>query len=164
MKKLAVLFVVVSFIVAGIVSAEAEKRTYASTNKAKAGYAGDWGAGVQLGTLTGATTKYFWTTDWALDATAGYDFRDETIGIAADATYNFRDLVNVSDGSLYFYGGAGVKYTTDNSIFYLRVPLGSNYFFSSGRYDIYAEVVPSYRLTDGKGIRLEFALGGRYYF
>ncbi|MBI2608180.1 MAG: hypothetical protein HYW47_01105 [Deltaproteobacteria bacterium] len=127
---------------------------------------GDFGAGVQLGGLTGGTAKYFLSKYVGLVATIGYDWGDSSLGAAFDGLYHFRDMltVKVPEGALFFYTGVGGRFTFNKSIVYLRVPLGINYFLKDYRVGTYLELVPGYRLNNNAGFDFDWALGARYYF
>ena len=131
---------------------------------------GDWGAGVQLGGLTGATAKYFLSKYVGLVATAGYDWGDSSLGVAFDGLYHFRDMfkVKVPEGALFFYTGLGGRFTFSNSLVYLRVPLGVNYFLKDYPVGTYFELVPGYQFNsttgNSSGFDFDWALGARYYF
>jgi hypothetical protein len=89
--------------------------------------------------------------------------------------HNFNQL-NVGEGYLALYVGAGGQYTVFESLddsnapgsgenqFALRGPLGVTYLLGSSPIDVFVEVAPTLRITDPTALRFDGAIGFRYYF
>jgi len=92
--------------------------------------------------------------------------------------YLFHDFnkLNVGEGYLALYVGAGGQYTVFESIdepgapgsgenqFALRSPLGVTYLLGSSPIDVFVEVAPTLRITEPTALRFDGAIGFRYYF
>ena len=171
LKWLSGLFVVAVFFFGLNVHAAKEVAAAKSAKTmTKGGTQGDFGAGGQLGVLSGGTAEYFLSDYFSLQGVVGYDFSDSGLGVSGDALYHFVDALkpSVSKGDLAFYAGLGVKQTFGNGNHdntKVRVPLGADYFFEgANKWQAYGELVPEWKVTNNSGFDFEGAVGARYFF
>lgn len=134
-------------------------------NSATAQKKGDnFGIGIMLGEPTGLTIKK-WTSDKiAFDIGAAWSLSDakEALHLHTDFLLHswFQDNPNLA-----FYYGVGARTILDeNAKLGLRVPLGLNYVFEHGPFDVFVEAVPILDLAPDTKFAGNGAVGLRFYF
>ena len=160
------------------VSAQADDSTLLATNTAaptmttmpsSSGMAGRFGAGVTLGEPIGASLKYFFTDDLAIDGAIGWSLHDHTdFYLHSDLLLHNFDLIPVSQGKMPLYFGAGGLLRFRNSglddQFGISVPVGVSYFFDSAPVEVFAEVGPALELTPSLRGEVTGGVGVRFWF
>jgi hypothetical protein len=125
--------------------------------------AGDLGAGVIVGNPTGVTGKVWVNGTQAVDAGLGVSTH-----LAAYGDYlwhSWKALPQPTQGKLPVYFGLGAQVRT----FYhaelgIRTVAGVAYWLPNNPVEIFAEVVPVFRLAPNTSVGLDGGLGLRYYF
>lgn len=129
--------------------------------------ADNFGIGVIAGEPTGLNGIYWLSRTTAIDASVAWSFGGSDNAVQVDADYmlyRYR-VINVESGELplYFGAGARVKFATD-TVLSARFPIGLDYLFDDTPLDIFGEVVPVLDLIPDTELRLNAALGIRFYF
>ena len=126
------------------------------------------GLGIIVGEPTGVTFKYWLDKTSAIDAAAAWSFTSPgAFHIHADYLLHSFDLFTVSGGGrvpLYYGIGGRLKFVSDNTRLGIRVPVGLEYIFPDGKFDIFLEVVPLLDIAPETNFTLNAALGARYFF
>ena len=128
---------------------------------------GSFGLGIIAGEPTGLSAKIWWSQRSAIDLAAAWSFQDETaLHLHGDYVAHFFDLIPVSKGSLPLYAGVGgrVKFGEHDEFVGIRVPVGLAYLFEGVPVDAFVEIVPILELTPETELRLNAAIGARYFF
>ncbi|MDE2491834.1 MAG: hypothetical protein KGM24_13390 [Elusimicrobia bacterium] len=122
------------------------------------------GVGVALGEPIGVTAKVPLNGPWAADAGAGLS--DGNFGLWGDALWNDPTLLpQPRKGKLTAYAGAGPQLRTGGDMrFGLRTIVGASYRFDGHPIELYAEVGPMFRFTQGGHVDPVGAVGLRLYF
>jgi hypothetical protein len=66
-----------------------------------------------------------------------------------------------------FYYGIGARFVShenDDARIGLRAPLGIDYMFDNGRFDIFMEIVPIFNVMPETDFDLGGGIGARFYF
>ncbi|HMP89002.1 MAG TPA: DUF3996 domain-containing protein [Kiritimatiellia bacterium] len=136
------------------------------------------GVGLMVGEPTGISLKKWIDADRAFDAGIAWSFSDN-----ASLHFHGDYLIHRNDDfpppelkgkSRYYYGlGFRIKLKEDNrgrgkndddAMIGIRIPLGITYLFSEAPIDIFAEIVPILDVAPDTDVRLNAAIGVRYYF
>jgi hypothetical protein len=129
---------------------------------------GSFGLGLLLGEPTGLGMKYWLSGRTAVDAGAGWSFKDrDGFQLHGDFLYHILDLVHVDKGQLPLYIGVGgrVKFVEhgDNRAG-LRLPVGVAYLFADAPVEVFAEVAPIIDFAPNTSLQWNGGIGFRYYF
>ena len=139
-------------------------KTYTS---AQPGQARDFGVGAILGSPTGFSLKYWLTDTTAVDGAFAWHFGDHNrFQFHADHLWHIRlPEVNVPDGRLPFYVGAGLRVISGpDAEAGVRIPLGLSYLLSKAPLEFFAEIVPVIDFAPDTEADLDGGIGVRYYF
>jgi hypothetical protein len=135
----------------------------AAANPVRAQKAGDLGAGVILGNPTGGTMKSWTTDNQAIDA--GLGVSNHLTAYADYLWHTFTVFSQPAHGRLGLYFGAGAQVRTfHDAEFGVRTVAGVTYWLPNNPIEIFAEVVPVFRLLPGDSVGLDGGLGVRYYW
>lgn len=132
------------------------------------------GLGIILGEPTGVSVKGWIDHDTAVDAAAAWAFSGHSsFQVHADYLKHVYGIVDHAGigGRLPFYYGVGgrIKFhdrrngATDTRAG-VRIPFGLTYLPDDAPFDLFLEVVPVLDATPSTDLRLNAAIGGRYYF
>ncbi len=130
----------------------------------------EFGLGVILGEPTGLSMKAWSGPDRAIDAAAAWAFADHSaINIHADYLFHSYRLFRVERGRMPVYYGLGVRVLFQDqperqTRVGVRIPLGTEYLFSSATLGIFLEIVPILDLSPATNFDLSAAVGIRFYF
>jgi hypothetical protein len=128
------------------------------------------GVGIIVGEPTGLSFKQWTDNTHALDAAVAYSLSDGNyFQFHADyLIHNNSAALNPPElkGSLPWYYGVGGRIRTDrgSTRVGVRVPLGITYLFADAPVDFFAEIVPVVDIAPDVSLRLNGAIGLRYYF
>jgi hypothetical protein len=135
----------------------------AAANPLWAQQAGDIGAGVVVGNPTGGTAKYWFDGSQAVDVGLGFSTR-----LTAYSDYLWHAwsiLPQPAQGKLSLYFGVGAQVRAfNNAEFGIRTVAGVSYWLPRAPVEIFAELVPVFRLTPGTSVGLDGGVGARYYW
>lgn len=125
--------------------------------------AGDVGAGVILGSQTGATGKFWLNGSRALDA--GIGFNSHTALYGDYLWHSWKALPQPSEGKLPVYLGLGAQIgDSSHNNLGLRAVAGIAYWLPHDPLEIFLELVPVLHLSHHDGVDLNASVGLRYYF
>ena len=139
-----------------------------------AAYAGmpGLGVGVIAGEPTGLSVKKWLDGRSAVDGALAWSFVDGTsFQIHADYLRHSSDFTEEFHGQLPFYYGLGARIRfkgddkgNDDARIGARIPLGLTYMFQKEPIDLFMEVVPVLDVAPETDMKLNAAIGIRYYF
>lgn len=136
---------------------------FASAAPLRAQQARDVGLGVVVGNPTGITGKLWLDGTQAVDAGLGYS--SKTTFYADYLWHMWEALPQPSVGKLPLYFGFGPQVRMfDDAEFGIRAVAGAAYWLPQHPVELFLEVVPVFRLTQGSSVGLDAGLGLRYYF
>ncbi len=146
------LLAVVALVVAGATPANADPNGY--------------GLGFVFGEPSGITGKMWAGQNTAFVGGLAWSFVDDgATAVYGDYIWHSYGLLNVQTGALPLYYGAGARIQfEDRSRFGIRTVVGLNYQFRSQPFDAFVEFVPLFDITPDADLKLNAALGFRYFF
>ena len=128
-----------------------------------------FGLGVIIGEPTGISIKNWLKDTTAIDAAIAWSFSDyQSFQFHAD--YLFHNPRVIERSLPVYYGIGGRLKLTNNDIrnndtrLGIRFPVGITYLFQNAPFDFFVEVVPILDVLPGTDVKLNAALGGRFYF
>ena len=125
------------------------------------------GLGIIVGEPTGFSFKLWTDSGFALDGAAAWSFTGNgALHLHGDLLRHRYDLVEVDgDGLPLYYGiGARIRLVDGDDLVGLRIPLGVDYVFDDGRFDVFFELVPTMNVMPHTDFSLNAGLGCRYWF
>ena len=126
----------------------------------------DLGVGLIVGEPTGISLKW-WNEGTAVDAAVGWSLDHDNFYVHCDHVWHrrFEDMDFGARAPFYYGIGARfVSHKNNDARIGLRVPLGIDYMFDNGRFDIFLEVVPTFDLMPETKFGVGGGIGARYYF
>ena len=132
----------------------------------------DTGIGIILGEPTGFSGKIWWNEDMAFDGGVAWSFTgDPHLHIHGDVLWHnwnvLKDTFEVDDssGSLpLYYGIGGILKVGDDAKLGMRFVLGTAYIFENAPFDIFFEIAPIMDVAPETELRLNAAVGSRFWF
>jgi hypothetical protein len=136
---------------------------------AVAGAASSVGLGVIAGEPTGLTIKLWGSSRHAFDGAAGWSIGEGGwIYLHGDYLWHRYEIdPGYLEGSLPYYFGVGCRvllHEGDDSRLGVRLPIGLDYLFDGGRFDVFVEVAPVIDLVPETDIDVSGGVGARFYF
>ena len=130
-----------------------------------------FGAGIQLGDLSGPSIVHR-TLEGTIQGAVGWGFRGSSMQLCADYTRNLRVIASEQTPRVSYavYSGSGIRlnmYSSGVSSWSsmgLRVPLGVAALPKHLRIDGYLQASPTLQLYPYSALLVEINMGGRYYF
>lgn len=127
------------------------------------------GLGVMAGEPTGVTVKVWGSSRHAFDGAAGWSIGEGGwIYLHGDYLWHRYELdPEEFEGSVPYYFGVGGRlllHEGDDSRIGVRFPIGLDYLFDGGRFDVFIEVAPVLDLVPETDFDLTGGVGARYYF
>ena len=130
------------------------------------------GIGIIAGEPTGVSIKKWIDSRSAIDRALAWSFVDEgSFQIHTDyLRHNFSFTKEMKGRMPLYYGvGARIKLKgngkgSDDARLGVRIPLGLTYLFEEESIDAFVEVVPILDITPETDIKINAAIGVRYYF
>ena len=125
--------------------------------------AGDFGTGIIFGNPTGGTAKFWLDNNRALDASVGFN---TSLALYGDYLWNnWKVLPQPAGGKLPVYLGLGAQVMPSSPHeFGLRAVAGIAYWLPRNPIEIFLELVPILRFSQGDSVYLNASVGLRYYF
>jgi hypothetical protein len=124
------------------------------------------GLGLIFGEPTGLSAKLWTSERTAIDAAVAWSFVGSGwLHLQADFLMHNYDIIDVSQGALPLYYGAGafLGFSTDLGLG-ARIPLGMAYQFEGAPVDIFAEIAPGISLLPEIKFYIGGGIGVRYFF
>lgn len=127
------------------------------------------GLGVMAGEPTGITLKVWGSSEHAFDGAAGWSIGEGGwIYLHGDYLWHRYELdPDEFEGRVPYYFGLGGRvllHEGDESRLGVRFPIGLDYVFDGGRFDVFIEVAPVLDLIPETDFDLSGGVGARYYF
>jgi hypothetical protein len=128
----------------------------------------DVGVGVIAGEPTGLSFKLWGDGASGLDAASGWSFGDEG-RLYLHADYLWQRMIEDREigGTVPFYFGVGGRVLLRegrDSRLGIRIPLGLDYFFEEGRFNVFVELAPIIDLVPETEFDLSGGVGLRFLF
>lgn len=137
------------------------------TNQVKAqadrGGGGNLGIGAMFGEPTGISVKSWNNERTAFDVGAAWSLTEDE-ALHMHTNFLIHSWFEDTEDLAFYYGIGGRVIFADDSQVGVRVPLGLNYVFPEGTFDIFVEAVPIMDLTPETEFAGNGAVGIRYYF
>jgi hypothetical protein len=125
------------------------------------------GLGVILGEPTGFSLKAHKGEENAIDGAVAWSLSGNNhLHIHADYLRHLTDVITVSKGQLPIYIGVGGRVVLRENAkdwWGVRVPVGLDYYFEGGRFDVFGEIVPIMDVLPDVEFDLEGAIGARFW-
>lgn len=141
---------------------------FAGVARAEGDPAYGFGLGIMVGEPTGINGKMWTSPENAIVGGAAWSFSENgEFALHGDYLWHKFTLLNVEKGKLPLYFGVGARMQMrDNADdrFGVRIPVGLDYLFADAPVDIFIEFVPILDLTPDTEMRLNAALGARFFF
>jgi hypothetical protein len=127
------------------------------------------GLGVMAGEPTGITLKVWGSSEHAFDGAAGWSIgEDGRLYLHADYLWHRYELdPEEFRGTVPYYFGVGCRvllHEGDDSRLGVRFPIGLDYVFDGGRFDVFIEVAPVLDVVPETEFDLSGGVGARFYF
>ncbi|NLG19637.1 MAG: hypothetical protein GX556_20140 [Fibrobacter sp.] len=123
-----------------------------------------WEVGVILGEPSGLSAKYWFTEKSAVNAAAGWSFREFSLDLSADYHYHYF-WPEIDPGQLpVFFGLGATLQIADNSFLGVRIPVGVEYLFEGPPLSAFVEIVPEMTVIPETNWTLAGGLGLRFVF
>ena len=125
-----------------------------------------YGLGFVFGEPSGINGKMWHGHDTAFVGGLAWSFVDHgATSVYGDYVWHNYGLFDVQTGALPVYYGIGARLQFENeSRFGIRTVLGLNYQFRASPFDAFVEVVPLFDVTPDADLKVNAALGFRYFF
>lgn len=137
----------------------------AGTGPLWAQQAGDFGAGIALGSQTGPTAKFWLDGGKALDA--GIGFNDSLTLYGDILWHSWRVFPQPAEGKIPAYLGLGAQFggsSRHGNNVGVRGVAGAAYWLPRNPLEIFLEIIPVIYLSDNGGTSVDANIGLRYYF
>lgn len=125
------------------------------------------GVGIVAGEPSGFSFKWWAEDGTAVDAVTGWSLDDSNFYVHCDYLWH-RTIEDVEIGGtapLYYGIGARVLLRDDgDSKVGVRVPIGLDYLFDNGRFDVFIEIAPIFNVMPETDFDLSGGVGARFYF
>lgn len=127
-------------------------------------------ADVGVGFIAGEPSAFslkWWNGSTAVDAAIGWSLTHDNFYVHCDHVWHRRFESMDFGARAPFYYGVGARFvsnTNNDSRIGLRVPLGIDYMFDNGRFDIFLEVVPIFDVMPETDFGIGGGMGARFYF
>ncbi len=129
------------------------------------------GANMGIGIMAGEPTGFSFTRwndgDTAIDAATGWSLSDNNFYVHCDYLWH-RTIEDEKIGGtapLYYGIGARMILRDDkDSEFGVRIPIGLDWLFDNGRFDVFVEIAPIFNVIPETDFDLSGGVGARFYF
>ena len=125
------------------------------------------GVGIIAGDPSGFSFKWWADDGTAVDAVTGWSLGDGDFYAHCDYLWHrtIEDLEIGGSAPLYYGIGARLLLRDDDdSKLGVRIPIGLDYLFDNGRFDIFVEIAPIFNVVPETEFDLSGGVGARFYF
>ena len=125
------------------------------------------GIGIIAGEPSGFSFKWWNENDTAIDGATGWSIGDSDFYIHGDYLWHRVIEDEKIDGSAPLYYGIGARMILrddKDSRFGVRIPIGLDYLFDNGRFDVFVEIAPIFNVIPKTDFSLSGGVGARFYF
>lgn len=124
------------------------------------------GVGIIAGEPTGLSFKKWFDGGTAVDGATGWSLSHGDFYAHCD--YLWHRIIDDEEigGSVPLYYGVGGRLliSDDDSKVGVRIPIGLDYLFDNGRFDVFVEIAPILNLVPDTEFDLTGGVGARFYF
>jgi hypothetical protein len=125
------------------------------------------GVGIVAGEPSGFSLKWWLDESTAVDAVTGWSLDEGNFYAHCD--YLWHRVIEDTElgGSVPLYYGIGARLLLrdpEDSKAGVRIPIGLDYLFDNGRFDIFIEIAPIFNFVPETEFDLSGGIGARYYF
>ncbi len=125
------------------------------------------GVGVVAGEPTGLSFKWWQDGGTAIDMATGWSLSENDLYVHAD--YLWHRLIEDKEigGSVPLYYGIGARVLLrddEDSKAGVRIPVGLDFTFDDGRFDVFVEIAPIFNLVPDTEFDLSGGVGARFWF
>ena len=125
------------------------------------------GVGIVAGEPSGFSFKWWLDESTAVDAVSGWSLDDGDFYAHVDYLWH-RSVEDVEIGGsvpvYYGIGGRLLLRDDDDSKLGVRIPIGVDYLFDGGRFDVFVEIAPIFNFVPETEFDLSGGVGARFYF
>lgn len=125
------------------------------------------GVGVFAGEPSGFSFKWWGDGSTAVDAVTGWSLGDADFYAHCDYLWHRMIEDKEIGGSVPLYYGIGARLLLrdgDDSKIGVRIPVGLDFLFDNGRFDVFVEVAPIFNFVPETEFDLSGGVGARFYF
>ncbi len=125
------------------------------------------GVGVFAGEPSGFSFKWWGEGSTAVDAMTGWSLDDADFYVHCDYLWHRMIEDKEIGGSVPLYYGIGARLLLrdgDDSKIGLRIPIGLDFLFDNGRFDVFVELAPIFNFAPETEFDLSGGVGARFYF
>jgi hypothetical protein len=125
-----------------------------------------FGAGLMVGEPTGFTFKWWQDESTAVNAATGWSLGDGHFYAHGDYVWHrvIQDEKLGGSAPVYYGIGARLLLGDGKDKVGVRIPLGVNYTFEDGRFDVFVEIAPIFNVIPETSFGLSGGVGARFYF
>lgn len=125
------------------------------------------GVGIVAGEPSGFSFKWWGDGGTAVDAVTGWSLDEADFYVHCD--YLWHRVIEDTEigGSVPLYYGIGARLLLrddDDSKIGVRIPIGLDYLFDGGRFDVFVEIAPIFNFVPETEFDLSGGVGARFYF
>lgn len=124
----------------------------------------NFGIGVMLGEPTGLSVKKWLNDNTAFDIGAAWSLSDTNEALHLHTDFLIHNWFNDNPNLAFYYGIGGRTILDDEAKLGIRIPLGLNYVFENGPFDVFVEAVPIFDIVPDTKFAGNGAVGLRFYF
>ena len=127
----------------------------------------DIGIGIMAGEPTGFSFKWWNEEGTAIDAATGWSLGDNHFYAHCDYLWHRTIEDEKIGGSAPLYYGIGARMILrddKDSKFGVRIPIGLDWLFDNGRFDVFVEIAPVFNVIPKTDFDLSGGVGARFYF
>jgi hypothetical protein len=125
------------------------------------------GVGIVAGEPSGFAFKWWSEGATGVDAVTGWSLDDGDFYAHCDYLWH-REFEDVEiGGTVPLYFGVGARLLLrddDDSKVGVRIPVGVDYLFDNGRFDVFVEIAPIFNFVPETEFDLSGGVGARFYF
>ncbi len=125
-----------------------------------------FGLGLMVGEPTGFSFKWWQVGGTAVNAATGWSLGDGHFYAHGDYVWHrvIQDEKLGGSAPVYYGIGARLLLGDGKDKVGVRIPLGVNYTFEDGRFDVFVEIAPIFNVIPETSFGLSGGLGARFFF
>jgi len=124
----------------------------------------NFGIGIMIGEPTGLTIKKWISDNTAFDIGAAWSLSDTNEALHLHSDFLLHNWFEDNPNLAFYYGIGARTILDDNAKLGVRIPLGLNYVFEHGPFDVFVEAVPILDIAPDTEFAGNGAVGLRFYF
>lgn len=124
----------------------------------------NFGIGIMIGEPTGLTIKKWMSDNTAFDIGAAWSLSDANEALHLHSDFLLHNWFEDNPNLAFYYGIGTRTILDDDAKLGIRIPLGLNYVFEHGPFDVFVEAVPILDIAPDTEFAGNGAVGFRFYF